>query len=308
MRSVEVCGVSTAVLCLDGCGGSWAPARGKALVWGGPGRRDGQFIRPRAIATNRGEVFVVDTTGRIQVFTPEGSFKRLWSTPDYRNGTPTGLTFDTDGNVVVPDTHYSHILKYDRQGKMLEQWGEYGSAPGRFVYPTDVALGPDGCQYICEYGLNADRMQVFDASRKLIRYWGGTGEGPGRFSRLMGVEMNRKGELCVADTGNHRVQCFDTQGKLLRIVSGPGTEPGKIKFPYQIALAPDDSIFACEYGNHRISRFRADGGFVAAVGRPGREPGAFNAPRGVAVSDDGLVFVADTENHRVQRFRLEAWS
>jgi DNA-binding beta-propeller fold protein YncE len=300
--------VGTAALCLNGCGGTWSSTRGKARVWGGPGRRDGQFIKPRAIAANGGEVFVVDVTGRVQVFTPEGDFKRLWSTPDYRNGTPTGLAFDPQGNVIVPDTHYSHILTYDRSGTLLDQWGEYGKAPGRFIYPTDVVLGPDGTYYISEYGLDADRMQVFDASKKLLRYWGGTGEAPGQFSRLMGIEMNSKGLLFVADTGNHRIQCFNSQGSLIRVISGAGTESGRIKFPYQLALAPDGTVFTCEYGNHRISRFNADGTFVATLGGPGRAPGQFNGPRGVAVSDDGWVFVADTDNHRVQRFRLEAWS
>lgn len=297
-----------AAAALSGCGGAWQSGRGRLLAWGARGRRDGQFIRPRAIAVDKGEVYVIDMTGRVQVFDPDGRFLRLWSTPEWRNGTPTGLTFDPDRNVVIPDTHYSRILTYDRAGRLLDRWGEYGTEPGRFIYPTDVAIGPDGVRYISEFGMDADRVQVFDADRRLLRHWGGTGEEPGRFNRAMGIDLSPAGELFVADTANHRIQCFDTAGKSLRCIAGPGTEPGRIKFPYQLALAPDGSVLACEYGNHRVSRFRRDAAFVACVGGPGRGPGQFNGPRGVAVTHDGWVYVADTDNHRVQRFSLEAWS
>jgi DNA-binding beta-propeller fold protein YncE len=281
-------------------------AGGGAETWGGPGRRDGQFQRPRAINVYEGEVYVIDTSGRVQVFSTEGEFRRLWSTPDYRNGTPTGLTFTTD-RVIIPDTHYSHILEYTREGRLLESWGEYGTEPGQFIYPTDVALGADGSYYICEYGgVGGERVCVFDSSKRFVRLWGELGQGPGQFNRLMGIELGRDGDLYLADTANHRIQCFDTEGNLQGIIGRPGTEPGCIRFPYQIALAPDGTLLVCEYGNHRISRFTKDGTFRGSFGGPGRGSGQFAGPRGVAVSADGWVYVADTDNHRVQRFRLEA--
>jgi DNA-binding beta-propeller fold protein YncE len=274
-------------------------------AWGQPGLRDGNLKKPRAIGVHGDEVYVVDKTGRIQVFSLDGQFRRKWSTPAYENGTPTSVAFATDGNVLVPDTHYSWILKYTPDGQLLDQWGSYGTGPDQFIYPTDLAQDTDGAYYISEYGINAERIHVFDAEKRFLRQWGALGDAPGQLNRAMAIALGRDGLLYVADTANHRVQCFDTDGRLVRVIGEAGTAPGQLKFPYDVAIAPDASLLAAEYGNHRVSRFRTTGEFVGCLGGPGRALGQFNGPRGVTVSSDGMVFVADMDNDRIQQFPME---
>ena len=284
------------------------------VVWGREGRRDGDFIRPRAIGVHGGEVFVIDTTGRVQVFTPKGEFRRMWEVPASQNGTPTAIAFRPNGLIVIPDTHYSRILEYSPEAELVLQWGEYGAVPGQFIYPTGLALDNEGRHYISEYGsdynpatrIEAERVQVFDADRAFVRQWGGHGEAPGKFSRAMAIALTPDGMLVVADTANHRLQCFTREGALVRTIGGGGTAPGQLKFPHDVSVAPDGTILACEYGTHRISRFRIDGTLVGTYGVAGRGPGEFNAPRGVCADSEGLVYVADTDNHRIQRIPLEA--
>ncbi len=250
------------------------------------------------------ELYVIDTTGRVQVFTHGGKRLRGWHMPEAQNGTPTGITFANDGRVIVPDTHYSRVMEFTPRGELLTQWGEYGTGDAQFVYVTDVALGPNGEYFCAEYGVDAERMHVFDAQRKFLRQWGTHGDRPGEFSRAMSLTIVRD-RLYVADTANHRIQCFTLDGKLTHSIGGLGAGPGNLKFPHDIARAPDDTLVICEYGNNRLSRFARDGKFIATLGGPGRGYGEFNAPRGLTVSPQGTVFVADTDNDRVQRFRLE---
>jgi len=295
----------TALLCLPAC--NRAPISGdvRYIVWGGPGSRSGQFRYPRAIGVRADEVYVIDMTGRVQVFGVDGSFRRSWSTPASEKGTPTAIAFHGEDRVVVPDTHYSRILEYTPDGHLLDQWGSYGTGPDQFIYPTGIAWTSDGAQYISEYGMGAERVHVFDADREFLRQWGEHGEDEGQLNRAMAVAVDGEDTVYVVDSANHRVQCFDRAGTLLHVIGRVGTGPGELKFPYDLALGPDGSVFVCEYGNHRISRFSRSGEFIACYGRPGREPGEFNGPRGVAVSNDGFVFVADTDNHRVQQFEVE---
>ncbi len=297
-----------------GCRGGGRASGGVAAAWGNEGLRDGDFIRPRAIGVNGGQVYVIDTTGRVQVFLLEGEFRRMWRVPSAENGTPTAITFRPDGVVVIPDTHYSRILEYSPEADLLKTWGEYGASPGKFIYPTGLALAPDGIHYFSEYGsdfnpgtrVEAERVQVFDRDRQFDRQWGGHGDAPGKFSRAMAIALLADGTVVVADTANHRLQCFAPDGTYLRSIGGPGTEPGQLKFPHDVTIAPDGTILTCEYGTHRISRFQADGSLLGVFGRAGRELGEFNAPRGVCADEAGNVFVADTDNHRIQRFPLEA--
>ncbi len=304
--------VSTGVLCalclimvlLPGCPGSLGSRNAAFKTWGSPGRAKGEFRQPRAVGVHKNEVYVVDKTGRVQVFSPEGEFLRDWAIPDASNGTPTGIVFGSDDTVYVPDTHYSRILEYDTKGTLLQQWGTYGTGESEFIYPTDLALGTNGTHFISEYGMGAERVHVFDAERAFVRQWGAHGREEGLLSRAMAICVDDEGMVLVCDTANHRIQCFDSKGVLLRIVGGGGTEPGKLKLPYDIALAPDGSLIVCEHGNNRLSRFDHDGKFMECYGGPGRELGRFHAPRGVAVDDDGRVFVADTGNNRIQSFQL----
>ncbi|NIA15361.1 MAG: hypothetical protein GWP08_14925 [Nitrospiraceae bacterium] len=300
--SVAVTGV------LAGCGYRSEGVSERFVAWGTRGLRNGEFRKPRAIGVRANEVFVVDTTGRVQVFDADGAYLRGWSTPSSDNGTPTAVAFAPDGDVLVPDTHYSRILKYTADGELAGQWGSYGKGPDEFIYPTDICTDEAGTYYVSEYGLDADRIHVFDKEQRFVCDWGATGEAPGLMRRCMAIEMGVDGLLYTADTANHRIQCFERSGKLVRVIGEPGTEEGQLKYPYDVSCAVDGSVVVCEYGNHRLSRFSADGGFVGCFGRPGRALGCFNGPRGAAVSREGMVFVADTDNHRVQRFSIEELS
>ncbi len=273
-------------------------------AWGEQGLREGAFLRPRAIGVLEEEVYVVDTTGRVQVFGPAGAFLRSWALPDTDNGTPTAIAFDAAGTVLIPDTHNSRILEFDPAGGLLRSWGGYGAGPDAFIYPTGIAHGPDGHYYISEYGENAERVHVFDAERKFVREWGGHGAGPGQFNRAMALVIGADATIYVSDMANHRIQRFDLTGALLGIINAKGTAALELKFPFDVAPAPDGSLLIAEYGANRISRFTPGGEFKGAYGGPGRQPGQFDAPRGVAVSGSGTVYVADTDNHRIQFFSL----
>lgn len=296
--------VASAAACVCACGGEGVHHEVAWRTWGEAGQGDGKFVRPRAVGFFNGEVYVIDTTGRVQVFSGEGEFRRKWDMPAADNGTPTGVAFDHDGRVLIADTHYSAIREYTPEGELITEWGRYGAEPGNFIYPTDIARHPDGRSFISEYGVDADRVQVFDADHSLLFAFGTFGSEPGQFSRAMAIEVLQD-RLHVCDTVNHRVQVFDLEGQLLQIIGrDEENEERSIKYPYDTAVLPDGGVLACEYGKNRVSHFDAEGGYLGAYGQAGRQPGGLHGPRGVAISDEGTVYVADTDNHRIQMFTM----
>ncbi len=286
---------------LVGCGhGSAAPE----LVWGRHGAQDGDLIKPRAVAIDaQDRLFIVDYTARIQVYDRDGHYldNHTWTTPDYRNGRPSGLSIDRDGNLLVSDSHYHCLRTYSPDGQLLRTLGgNAGKEPGQFGYISDAIQDSDGFYYVAEFGEN-DRISKLDAAGKFLRCWGSAGHEPGQFARARALALGPDGNLYVADACNHRIQVFTRDGAFVRTWGTQGTEPGQLSYPYDLAFGPGGVLYVVEYGNHRVQKFTAEGQWLASWGGPGRAPGQLHAPWALCVDSKGKVHVIDSENHRVQR-------
>ena len=283
---------------------------GAEQIWGQQGVADGRFQRPRAIAIDSEDrIYIVDMTARIQVFNSEGEFIRSWRTPEWKNGKPSGLSFDRDGNLLVADTHYFRMLVYTPTGEMLTErtiGGETGTGPGQFGFVTDAVEDSRGNFYISEYG-EFDRIQKFSHDGKFLTQWGGHGRERDHFMRPNNLAIDAQDRLWVVDSCNHRVKIFDTHGdkpKLVKMWGEEGTAPGQMRYPYDLVLDGEGNVYVTEFGNHRVQKFTEDGKSLCVYGGPGREAGQFYQPWALALDSHGRLFVLDSYNHRVQRIQM----
>ena len=306
--------VSGSLLACTGCVPSGS-ATLPELVWGRRGFSEGRFLKPRAITIDdQDQLYIVDTTGRIQVFDADGNFLRFWKTPQTKNGRPTGLAIqpeldpDDEPKLLVADTHYYRMLVYQMNGDLDDEaqiGGTAGHQPGEFAFVTDAVCDKDGCFYIGEYG-DSDRIQKFDPDGKFMTQWGGTGRKPKQFVRPQSLVVDGD-TLWIVDACNHRIQRYDIrpdQPEFIDIWGGEGDRAGQFYYPYDLALASDGSVIVCEYGNQRLQRLDAKGQPVAMWGGPGFEPGQLYQPWGVVIDSQDRVHVLDSNNHRVQRLPL----
>jgi DNA-binding beta-propeller fold protein YncE len=299
------------LLAATGCGVPVAGQQGQAeLTWGRRGISDGRLQKPRAITIDRDDhLYIVDMTGRVQVFTPDGEFVRAWRTPAIENGKPCGLGFDRDGNVLVADTHYFRVLFYTPDGKLQDEktiGGTAGHGPGEFNFVTDVVQDSAGNYYIGEYG-EFDRIQKFSADGEFLLQWGSHGIEPGQFARPQGLAIDEHDHIWVADACNHRIQVFDASGDeatLIKMWGQQGADPGQLKYPYGLVLDGQGHVYVSEFGNHRVQKFTLDGVSRGCWGRAGREVGELSRPWGLVLDSQNRIHALDTYNHRVQRLRL----
>jgi len=264
-----------------------------------PGRAPGRFEVPRGIASDgRGGIYVVDKSARVQRLDAAGDVSVWWTMPAFDNGKPTGLSVTPQGEVAVADTHEYRVSVFSSEGELQRTFGDYGTDPGHFIYPTDVLIDARGAWYVSEYGGN-DRIQVFDQAGAPIRVLGGPGEAPGQYRRPQSMAFSPGGEvLWVADSCNHRVQGIDplTGEQVWEIGSG------WLRYPYGVATLPDGSLIVTEFGGHRLSRWSPSGERLGAWGGWGRGPGRLRMPWGVSYDPSSdLVQVLDTGNARVLR-------
>lgn len=275
------------------------------VLFGRPGNLSGRFEYPRALAidASRNRLFVVDKSARVQRFSLNGDFEMAWTMPRFENGKPTGISIAPDGRVVVADTHEHRITIFSPDGDLLETHGRHGVEPGEFIYPTDVAAGPDGRWFVSEYGGN-DRVQIFDADWTPIGVIGFAGEEDDgtrpALSRPQSIAWHaERGELFIVDAIHHRIVVVDADGGLRRVLGGPGLEPGRFSYPYGVAVDADGSVVVVEFGSNRVQRIDPEQGTcLSVVGGTGVEPGQLRYPWAVDV-EDGIMAVLDSGNARV---------
>lgn len=279
-------------------------------VWGGRGEAKGLFQKPRAITVNSADqLFIVDMTGRIQVFDREGNFQRSWRTPTIENGKPSGMEISNDQHLMVADTHYFRVLFYTVDGKPLVErtlGGTNGNGPGEFNFVTDVVQDSQDNYYISEYG-EVDRIQKLSPDGRFLHDWGSQGMGRDEFQRPNSMVMGPNDHLWIADACNHRIKVYDvgaTQPKLVNVWGSHGDAPGQLRYPYDLVLNDRDELIVVEFGNHRVQKLTLDGQPIASFGTAGREAGQFTQPWGADIDSRGRLHVLDSYNHRIQRIRI----
>jgi hypothetical protein len=279
-------------------------------VWGRRGLIEGRLQKPRAIAIDKDDLlYIVDMTGRIQVFTTDGEYVRGWTTPESANGKPSGLAFANDGNLMVADTHYFRMLVFTPHGEQLTErtiGGVNGHGPGQFNFVTDCLQDKAGNYYISEYG-EYDRVQKFTPDRQFAMQWGSHGRSLLQFVRPQKMALDADGLIWIADACNHRVQVFDvskSEAKLVHSWGEEGEAIGQLRYPYDIVLDGRGHVYLCEFGNHRVQKFTLAGESLGAWGTSGRRDGEMAQPWGCALDSRGRLHILDSYNHRVQRVVL----
>ena len=136
--------------------------------WGQPGTGPGQFNVPHGIAVDSGgRVYVADrSNARLQLFDSTGRFLEEWRGASL--GRPWVVRIGPDGFIYVVDggdmpTHgpdRARILKLDRTGAVVTEFGAFGNYDGQFVWPHSIAVAPDGSVYVGDVGTGR-RVQKF---------------------------------------------------------------------------------------------------------------------------------------------------
>ena len=167
----------------------------------------GLFVYPHGLWVDKdGFVWVTDARGaagkgqQVIKFSPDGKIVMRLGTAGVAglaketfNG-PCAVVTTSTGDIFVADGHenaVSRIMKFDRTGKYLMEWGKKGTGPGEFDTPHAIAMDSQGRIFVADRGNN--RIQIFDQDGRFIDQWK-------QFGRPSGVFIDRQDTIYVADS------------------------------------------------------------------------------------------------------------
>jgi DNA-binding beta-propeller fold protein YncE len=248
----------------------------------------GLFVFPHGIHVDaQGNVWVVDGVppggGRgnapkpagghhIIKFSPEGKILLRLGMPGMTGTDPMHFNQPSDvitapnGDIFVADGHggdsNARIVKYDRTGKFIKEWGSRGSARGQLDAPHALAMDSKGRLFVADRANN--RIQIFDQEGKSLDEWY-------QFSRPSGVYIDKNDVIYVADSESNKSRKHGEWKRGIRIGSA---RDGKVT-----AFIPDDNT-------------NVDEGPLAGT----------SGPEGVAADADGNVFGAEVGQRGVKKY------
>jgi sugar lactone lactonase YvrE len=239
---------------------------------------------------------------------------------------PSGLV-ERSGTLYIVDTGNNSIRVIDTAGMVSTLFASTNAdITQRLNAPADIAIDTSGNLYIADSGNHVIRK--ITATGSITTLAGvfsvtGTTDGNGplaEFNTPVGIALNEvKGELYIADSGNHAIRTLDlTSGSVGTLAGQPGvygSEDGpaslaRFNAPGGLIVDPAGDIYLADTGNSLIRKIAPTGEVTTIAGYPGIDelagvPGFkdgqginawFNHPETLALSPDGTLIIADSGN------------
>jgi DNA-binding beta-propeller fold protein YncE len=261
---------------------------------------------PASVAfDSRGNMFVLTRGDKAFFeFDRDGKFVRAFGDKLFTRA--HGLRIDRNDNLWATDVGAHVVQEFDSRGRVLltlgtkGEAGDWDEATGshKLNQPNDIAIAVNGDVFVVQGhtpGPTGDaRVLKFDKTGKFIKSWGGKGNGPGQFQVAHGIDIDRDGNLWVADRENQRLQIFTPDGAFVREIKYAG-------LPCGLVIGKRSTFMVNGFAG-QLLELDTSGKVIAALGKSGTALGEFGEAHMVGVSPKGEVYVADTVNATLTKF------
>lgn len=289
------------------------------------------FNRPQGIVFDKktGNFYVTDAQhARIRKISASGVVTTLAGDatagqPGQASGldNPFGIAIDSLGNLFVADTNNNLIRKISPTGAITTFAGNPrgGYADGSagaasFTLPKGIAIDSHDNLYVADTWNNRIRkitpagvVTTFAGSGWIGHHNDGKGK-TASFTLPHGIVIDRRGNLFVADTGNHAIRKITPAGIVSTFFRSTGKASAFV--PGDIAIDDLDNLYVADYRNHLIRKI-SPAGIASVLAGGGNAPGyadgaaaSFNKPTGITIDGSGKLFIADTGNNLIRKIPI----
>jgi streptogramin lyase len=255
----------------DGQDNAPLPQRGArgAGAPGGAGRGTAPTgpIGPREGATTGNQVYKFSPDGKLLMTLgkPGGA-----AAPEFFYQ-PNDVLVAPNGDIFVGEGHgagNNRVLKFDKTGKFLKEWGKLGTGNSEFDQPHALAMDSRGRLFVGDR--NNNRVQIFDQNGTFVDAWL-------QYSRPSGLFIDKQDNLYSADSESESVsQNHNGWKRGIRVGRIKDGKDGKI-----VAFIPDPE-----------TKTRAADNFTNT-----------SAAEGVAVDAAGNIYGAEVGPKRAMKYK-----
>jgi sugar lactone lactonase YvrE len=173
------------------------------------------------------------------------------ATGSHKLNQPNDVAVADNGDIFIVQGHTpgpkgdARVLKFDKTGRLLTQWGGKGAAPGQFEVAHGIAIDAKGLLWVADR--ENQRIQLFDQQGTFVR------------------EMKYAGLPCAMDIGRQYIYMvngfagqlvrMDLAGKVLAVVGQPGKGLGEFGEAHFIAVSPKQDIYVADSVNGALVKF-----------------------------------------------------
>jgi len=169
--------------------------------------------------------------------------------------------------------------------------------------PSCIARGSNGDFFVGFY--DSGSLLHLDIAGRILREVFGPASPRGPLSGPLGIAVDEKGRLWIAEFLAHRIRIFDPVTEEQKTIRESSAGAAALSLPVGICIGPADSMAVADSGNDRIAAITEAGAIRTLVGKSGTRPGEFRHPLSLCVdaANPGSAFwVVDEGNHRLQKF------
>ena len=204
---------------------------------------------------------------------------------------PSGVTINTNNEIIVADTNSHRIQIFDRDGNFKFKFGECGKRDGQLLYPNRVSIVRQTGDIVVTERSPTHQIQIYNKYGQFLRKFGAA-----ILQHPRGVYVDYNGRIIVVECKVMRVIIFDLNGNVLNKFNCSKY----LEFPNGVCCSRPtasngfrEEIYISDNRAHCIKVFDYNGNYLRQIGGEG----ITNYPIGVGINGNNEILVADNHNN-----------
>jgi sugar lactone lactonase YvrE len=148
---------------------------------------------------------------------------------------PNDVAFGRNGDIFLVEGHNPQpagdprVLKFDKTGKFIKQWGGRGTEPGKFIVAHGIAIDAKGLLWITDR--ENSRIQIFDQDGTFVRQI--------KYAGLPCSLLMRTDGITMVNGFTGQILQLDLEGKVLGVYG----KMGEFGEAHNVAVSPKGDVY-----------------------------------------------------------------